>query len=284
MRTTARPARRQVPRKMLPYITLTPATLLFAFPLVWLALGVFMPAGELLSRRISPIPSHWTIQNLDVIFNGSVDLPGYAWNTFVLCTLRAAGTIASSSLAAYALTKLRFRGRNVIFGATLCLLVMPTWAMLVPQYRLFAELGWLGSMKPLIVPLVFGDPFTIFLLSAFMRAVPVELSEAAEIDGASHLQTYWHIILPNIKSALVVAAVLSVIDTYNDFFGQIIYLTRNDQYTLALAAFQYVKVHGAPDIGAILAFTAVSMLPLIVLFFVAQRQLRETNISSGLKG
>lgn len=271
-------------RRQVAYLVLVPVTALFAFPLVWLGFGVFRPAGELLSHRLSPLPQEWTLRNLRTVFAGQIDIPRYAWNTLVLCGLRAVGTVLASSLAAYAFTKLNFPGRRALFVLTLCLLILPTWAMVVPQYRLFDSLGWLGTIKPLTVPLFFGDPFTIFLLASFMRAVPAELSEAAELDGAGHVRTYWHIVLPSIKPALVVAAVLSVIDTYNDFFGQIIYLNNDSQYTLALASFQYVKVHGAPDIGAIIAFTAISMIPLIVVFFLAQRQLRETNASAGLKG
>jgi multiple sugar transport system permease protein len=263
---------------------LTVVTCIFALPLVWLLLAVFRPAGTLLSHSINPIPAHWTLANLRTVFSGQIDIPRYALNTAVLCILRAAGTLMASSLAAYAFTKLEFRGRNVIFAITLSLLILPAWALLIPQYALFGKLHWLGSIKPLTVPLFFGDPFTIFLLSSFMRAIPRQLSEAAEIDGAGHFKIFWRIILPNMTAPLIVAGVLSIIDTYNDFFGQIIYLNNNSQYTLALAAFQFVETHGVPNIGAIIAFTAVAVTPLVVIFFLAQRQLRAINIASGLKG
>jgi multiple sugar transport system permease protein len=277
------PARLQT-RRTLRLTLLIAITCVFALPLVWLLLAVFRPAGTLLSQSINPIPSHWTLANLRTVFSGQIDIPRYAWNTAVLCVLRAAGTLMASSLAAYAFTKLEFPGRKILFAITLSLLILPPWALIVPQYNLFGRLHWLGSIKPLTVPLFFGDPFTIFLLSSFMRAIPRQLSEAAEVDGAGHIKIFWRIIVPNMKAPLIVAGVLSIIDTYNDFFGQIIYLNNNSQYTLALAAFQFVETHGAPNIGAIIAFTAVALTPLVIIFFLAQRQLREINLASGLKG
>jgi ABC-type glycerol-3-phosphate transport system permease component len=277
------PARGQS-RRALRIIVLIAITCVFAVPFVWLLLAVFRPAGTLLSQSINPIPSHWTLANLQTVFSGQIDIPRYAWNTAVLCVLRAVGTLMASSLAAYAFTKLEFPGRKILFGITLSLLILPPWALIVPQYNLFGRLHWLGSIKPLTVPLFFGDPFTIFLLSSFMRAIPRQLNEAAEVDGAGHIKIFWRIILPNMRAPLIVAGVLSIIDTYNDFFGQIIYLNNNSQYTLALAAFQFVETHGVPNIGAIIAFTAVALTPLVIIFFLAQRQLREINLASGLKG
>jgi multiple sugar transport system permease protein len=257
--------------------------LAFIMPLCWLVIGIFTPSGELIARDLHILPSRPTLDNLATIFSGQVDLGRYAWNTAVLCVVRAAGTVFSSALAAYALTKLKFPGRDFIFALTIGLLILPPWTLIVPQYNLFANLGWLGTPLPLIVPMLFGDPFTVFLLATFMRGMPDEMSEAAQIDGAGHLRTLVQVLLPNMTGALAVAAVLSIIDTYNDFFGQLIYLNDPDQYTLALAAFQFVKVRGAPDIGAVIAFTAIALVPLIVIFALAQRQLRQVNISSGLK-
>ncbi|MGV3490011.1 MAG: carbohydrate ABC transporter permease [Devosia sp.] len=257
--------------------------LVFLLPLLWLVIGIFTPAGELIAPGLRILPSRPTLDNLATIFSGQVDIPQYAMNTAMLCILRAVGTVVSSCLAAYALTKLEWPGRNIVFAITIGLLILPPWTVIVPQYHMFGNLGWLGTFLPLIVPMLTGDPFTVFLLATFMRGMPEEMSEAAQIDGAGHLRTLVQVLVPNMTGALAVAFVLSVIDTYNDFFGQLIYLNDPSQYTLALAAFQFVKVRGAPDIGAIIAFTAIALIPLIIIFALAQRQLRQVNLASGLK-
>lgn len=253
-------------------------------PLLWLLLGSLSDSSGLLSQDLRLWPEVWTLDNYRAVFSGGVDIWGYAWNTFVLCILRALGTLIASSLAAYAFARLEFPFRRTLFSLTLSLLILPAWALLIPQYGMFDALGWLGSNKPLIVPWCFGDPFSIFLLAAFMRSIPRDLTEAAKIDGASEFTIYLRIVMPNIKPALAITGILSVVDTYNDFFGQIIYLTSDGSYTLALAAFQFVKQHGAPDIGAVIALTVVVTLPLMVLFAFAQKPLRETFIHSGSKG
>jgi multiple sugar transport system permease protein len=265
------------------HLLLLPIAILFAFPLIWLTMGVFWPTGQLLSPDLS-FPSEWTLGNVETLFSGRVDLARYAWNTAVLCGLRTIAVVFGSSLAAYAFTQLEFPGRRALFVITVSLLVLPEWAVVVPQYQLFGLLGWLGSNKPLTLPLIFGGAYTIFLLSAFMRYIPKEITEAARIDGASHFQVFWRVVLPNMKSALTVAAILSIVGSYNDFFGQLIYLSNESDYTLALATFQFVKGRGIVDVGAVIAFTALSIVPLLVLFLVGQRQLRESTAYAATVG
>ena len=262
-------------------VTLVP----FLFPIYWLATGVFKPGSTLLQTPPVWWPAEWTLANFRSLSQyADVDLLGYALNTLYISGFSVVATLVSSSLIAYGFSRIRFPGRNVLFAILIATMILPTWATLIPQYVLFKWLGWLGTFKPLTWPYLFGDPFTIFLLRQFMLGIPVQLSEAAKIDGANEFTIYWRIILPLLKPALTVGAIFVFINTYNDFFGPLIYLTDSGRYTLSLAVFQFVQLRGAPDIGAIVAFTALVTTPLILLFFFAQRMLLSGIKLSGLRG
>lgn len=260
-------------------------TIPFVFPFFWLVTGTFKPSGDLLVVPPVWIPSHWTLSNVTSLFHyGDVNIPFYAENTLYICAFNVAASVVSCSLIAYGFARINFPGRNVLFGIVIATLILPNWATLVPTYMVFKWLGWLGSFKPLTFPALFGDAFTIFLLRQFMLTIPQELSEAAYIDGASEFGIYRRIILPLVKPALAVAALFVFINNYNDFFGPLIYLSDSGKYTLALGAFQFIKSRGVPDIGAIVAFTTLVTLPLIVLFFFTQRMLVQGITLTGIKG
>jgi multiple sugar transport system permease protein len=257
----------------------------FLLPFFWLVTGTFKPPGDLLVVPPVWIPAHWSLQNIQSLAGYSdVDLAYYARNTLYICAFNVVATVASCSLVAYGFARIRFPGRNVLFAVLIGTLILPNWATLIPTYMIFKTLGWLGTFRPLTWPALCGDAFTIFLLRQFMLTIPYELSEAAYIDGATEFGIYRRVILPLIKPALAVAALFTLINNYNDFFGPLIYLTDSGKYTLALAAFQFIKNHGVPDIGAIVAFSTLVTLPLIVLFFFTQRLLVEGVTLTGLKG
>lgn len=267
------------------YLLMVVVLVPFLFPIYWLVTGVFKPGSTLLQTPPVWWPPEWTLSNFRSLAGyADVDLAGYAVNTLYISGFSVVATLVASSLVAYGFARIRFRGRNVLFGILIATMILPTWATLIPQYVLFKWLGWLGTFRPLTWPYLFGDPFTIFLLRQFMLGIPVELSEAAKIDGANEFTIYWRIILPLLKPALTVGAIFVFINTYNDFFGPLIYLTDSGRYTLSLAVFQFVQLRGAPDIGAIVAFTALVTTPLILLFFFAQRMLLAGIKLSGLRG
>ena len=266
------------------HVVLIAVAIPFVLPFFWLLTGTFKPSGDLLVVPPVWVPAHWTLDNLRALGSyGDVDLGYYARNTLYLCVFNVVATVASCSLVAYGFARIRFPGRDVLFAILIATLILPRWATLIPSYMIFKWLGWLGTFGPLTWPALFGDAFTIFLIRQFMRGIPMELSEAAYIDGASEWGIYWRVILPLVKPALAVAGLFTFTWVYNDFFGPLIYLSDSGKYTLSLAAFQFVKAHGAPDIGAIVAFTTLVTLPLIVLFFFTQRMLVEGVTLTGLK-
>jgi multiple sugar transport system permease protein len=284
-RAAARVEMRRRAQAVATHLVLIAVAIPFVLPFFWLLTGTFKPAGELLVVPPVWVPAHWTLDNLKALGSYSdVDLGYYARNTLYLCAFNVVATVASCSLVAYGFARIRFPGRDFLFAILIATLILPRWATLIPSYMIFKELGWLGTFRPLTWPALFGDAFTIFLIRQFMRGIPMELSEAAYIDGASEWGIYWLVILPLVKPSLAVAGLFTFTWVYNDFFGPLIYLSDSGKYTLSLAAFQFVRTHGAPDIGAIVAFTSIVTLPLIVLFFFTQRMLVEGVTLTGIKG
>jgi multiple sugar transport system permease protein len=285
-RARARARARRRAQSVLKHAVLIAVSIPFLLPFFWLITGTFKPPGDLLVVPPVWIPAHWTLQNVQSLFFGysDVNIPYYAANTAYICIFNVVAIVASCSLVAYGFARIRFPGRDILFAILIATLILPTWTTLIPTYMIFKVLGWLGTFRPLTWPALFGDAFTIFLLRQFMLTIPHELSEAAYIDGASEFGIYWRVILPLVKPALAVAGLFAFINNYNDFFGPLIYLTDSGRYTLALAAFQFVKNHGAPDIGAIVAFSTLVTFPLIVLFFFTQRMLVEGITLTGIKG
>jgi multiple sugar transport system permease protein len=281
-----RSRRRRAPiGRILLYVTLAVALVPFLFPIFWLVTGAFRPNTTLLQTPPEWWPHEWTLDNFRALLDyREVDLVRYALNTFYISGFAVVAGVISSSLVAYGFARIPFRGRDTLFAVLIATMIIPAWTTLIPQYLLFKWLGWLGTFKPLTVPFLFGDAFTIFLFRQFMLGIPRELSEAAKIDGASELAIYWRIVLPLMKPALVVGALFLFINTYNDFFGPLIYLTDASHYTLSLAVFQFVQLRGAPDIGAVIAYTALVVAPLLVLFLFAQRALLTGIKLTGSRG
>jgi len=267
------------------YVVLLAVLLPFLFPIYWLATGAFKPGSVLLETPPAWWPAHFTFDNFRSLFHyPDVNIGRYALNTLYISSFSVIAGLASSSVTAYGFARIKFRGRNVLFGILIGTLILPTWTTLIPQYILFERLGWLGTFRPLTWPYLFGDAFTIFLLRQFMMGIPRELTEAAKLDGANEFIIFWRIVLPLMRPALAVGSIFIFINTYNDFFGPLIYLTDSNHYTLSLAVFQFVQLKGAPDIGAIVAFTALVTAPLIILFALTQKMLLSGIKLSGLRG
>jgi multiple sugar transport system permease protein/sn-glycerol 3-phosphate transport system permease protein len=209
----------------------------------------------------------------------------YAANTAMIVTLVMIGTLISCSFAAYGFARLRAPGRDLIFMMVLATLMLPGAVTLVPTYLLFNAIGWVGTFLPLIVPAYFGSAFFIFLLRQFYMTIPVELEEAAKIDGASVYRIWWSIMLPLSQPVLATVAVFTFVGTYNDFFTPLIYLSRDEQRTIAVALSYF---SGSPRIGPqmhlMMAAVTVSIIPPLLLFIGAQRYFVRGIIMSGIKG
>ena len=208
----------------------------------------------------------------------------FVWNTVIVCTLGVIGTVLSNALIAYGFARLKWKGRDTFFAISLATMMVPFPVLMVPLFGVFKELGWIGTLLPLWVPAWFGSAFNIFLMRQFFRTIPEELSEAARIDGAGEWRIFWRIILPLSRPVLAVAALFHFLHAWNDFLGPLLYLTRKQTFTLALALQNFQSQHGGVQWHHLMAASLVTVLPVIILFFLTQKTFIRGIATTGSKG
>lgn len=210
--------------------------------------------------------------------------PLYLRNTLLLCLLNVVGAVFSSALAAYGFSRINWRGRNRVFLLVLATMMIPFPVTMVPLYGLFRWLGWIGTLQPLWVGSFTAGAFNIFLLRQFFMTVPKDLSDAARIDGCSEFRVFWQIILPLCRPALAVVALFTFMGTWNDFLGPLIYLSDPHDFTLALGLQFFQSQHGGTEWHYLMAAGTLISLPIILLYFFAQRTFIEGISMTGVKG
>lgn len=271
------------------YALLIVLSILFVFPFLWLLSTAVKPIDETMKMPPVWIPSKFQWNNFtDAITYGSKSLGYipflvYARNTLLLCILTVAGTVFSNALVAYSFARLRWKGRDLLFGVTLATMMVPFPVLMVPTFALFRHLDWIGTYRPLWVPAWFGSAFSIFLLRQFFRSIPFELSEAATIDGASHWRIFRDVVLPLSKPALAVVALFAFMGTWNDFLGPLIYLMDQKTFTLSLGLQFYQSQNGGTQWNLLMAASTIVILPVIILFFFTQRLFIQGIALTGLK-
>jgi multiple sugar transport system permease protein len=236
-----------------------------------------LPLSQLLGRTRWP----WTAPDAT---GHSITFLTYLANTLIVAVLGVIGATLSSALAAYGLSRIRWRGSRSLFAITLATMMVPFPVLMVPLYGLFRDLGWLGTLKPLWVPAFFGGAFNIFLLRQFFMTIPKDLSEAARIDGCSEWQIFWRIILPLAKPALSVVALFHFLFVYNDFLGPLLFLPEPATFTMALGLQQYQSQLGGGEWHLLLAASVILVLPVVVLFFFTQKTFIQGISTTGMKG
>lgn len=206
------------------------------------------------------------------------------WNSTVIAAFNVAGVLISSSIVAFGFARLRFPGRDKLFLVLIATVMIPYHVTLIPTYVLFRELDWLNTFLPLIVPAWFGGgAFNVFLLRQFYMRLPLELDDAARVDGASLWRIYTDVILPQSKPALGVVAIFTFLGSWNDFFGPFIYLNSPENYTLPLMLRLFQSTEGT-QWYLLMAASVMTAIPCIVLYFVAQRYFIQGVVFTGLKG
>jgi multiple sugar transport system permease protein len=195
------------------------------------------------------------------------------------------GNSVACSLTAYAFARLNFAFKKTLFAVMMLTMMLPLHAVLIPQYALFFNLGWVNTFLPLVVPkFLAADAFFIFLMVQFIRGIPRELDEAAAVDGAGPFRIYWSVILPLLTPAIVTTAVFSFIWTYQDFLLPLVYLTSMDLYTVPQGLSLLNASKGASSWGPLLAMSLLSLIPLFIVFFIFQKRLIDGIATTGLKG
>jgi multiple sugar transport system permease protein len=263
------------------YVLLAAFTVLLAFPFIWLVRSALMTNAQMFHLPVEWIPNPWRFNN----FVGALTsrpFVEYFRNTMLIELCVVPGVLVSSSLAAFAFSRLRWPGRDLVFFILLTALMVPYVVVLIPTFLMWRTVGAIGTYVPLIVPAwLGGGAFNIFLLRQFFLTIPRDIDEAAYLDGANPLQVLWHILLPLSRPVLVIVAVLSFIYTWNDFIAPLIYITDPDQFTLTMGLAYFTQPDEAGgNWGYLMAASTSIILPLVAVFFVGQRYIM-TGITIG---
>lgn len=268
----------------LKHTALIAVSLVMLYPLLWMIASSVRPNPEIFGNAgifvdtfdFSHYPDGWNAF--------SQPFGTYLLNSFVIVIGSILGNLIACSMAAYAFARLRFRARTVGFAAMLMTIMLPVHVMIIPQYVMYSQLGWVNTYLPLIVPhFLATDAFYIFLMVQFIRGIPRELDEAARIDGAGHARIFVQIMLPLMVPALATTAIFTFIGVWNDFFSQLIYVTNPDLYTASLALRGYTDANSSSDYGAMFAMSVVSLVPLFLVFLFGQRFLLRGIATTGGK-
>ena len=259
------------------------AALLMVAPFLWMLLTSFKGLPQLLTDPLSILPQPWVFTNWADAWNALPFSRAYA-NSIYITVLVVAGTLLTTSMAAYGFARIPFKGSTVLFWVFLAMQMVPKQVTLVPFYFLMAKIGWVDSHLALIIPVIMVNPFGVFLARQFIASVPVELEEAAMIDGASRWRIYWTIILPAIRPGLGALGIIVALDAWNNFLLPLVLLNSTDLFTVPLLLSQFQGQFGGMNYGIVMAATALSTVPMLIAFVIGQRQIIESLATSGLGG
>ena len=264
-------------------ILLVLAGVAFLAPFAWMVSTSLKPLNETMT-----LPAHWipsTIQwhNYPDAIRAMGPFWRYTGNSLFLCVMTVVGTVTSSALAAYGFSRIEWKGRDQVFLVLLATMMIPYPIIMVPIFSLFKSLGWIGTFRPLWTPSFLAGAFNVFLLKQFFISLPKDMTEAARIDGCSEFQILTRIILPLSKPALLVVAIFQFMATWNDFLGPLIFLTEQKDFTLALGLQSFQSQMGGTAWHQLMAASVLVTLPVIIIFFLAQRTFIEGVAATGGK-
>lgn len=268
-------------RKSMAHLILIVVSLVFVMPFLWMVVSSFKSNQDIFVFPPVFIPKHWLWSNY---LNALKYIPffHYLWNTFFVTIANVIGTLVSTPPVAYSFSKLEWKGRDVVFGICLSTIMLPFLVTMIPLYTMFRHWGWIDTFWPLIVPAFFGSPMYIFLLRQFYLGLPKDLMDAAKIDGAGELRTFW-LLTPLTKPALISISLFTFLGTWTDFLSPLIFLNSSDKFTMSLGLQQYQSIHSTAW-AYLMAACVVFTVPVVILFFILQRYFVEGISFSGVKG
>lgn len=265
------------------YALLSALAILFVAPFYW---SIIASVSGLEGVYASP-PRLWPDEiHLENYRKALTILPFhlFVFNSFYVCVLSMIGQIFSASLVAYAFARLRWFGRDTWFVILLGTMMLPSQVTMIPHYEIFRYLGWIDTLRPLIVPAFFGGgAFFIFLMRQFFKTIPTELEEAAHLDGCTSLRIFWDIMLPLSTPAIATIAVMSFIAHWQEFMAPVIYLNSFEKYTVAIGLRMFQSIYGSFP-HYMLAASNIALIPVLILFFIAQKYFVQGIVLTGIKG
>ncbi len=254
------------------------------FPFLWMVSTSFKVPSEAITLPPRWIPAPFTFENYTKLFTSDLlPFPLFFFNSLKIALLVVIGRLFVCSLGAYGFARLQFPGRDAAFAVLLASLMVPDIVQIIPLYIAYAQIGWIDTHWPLIVPPIVANTFGTFLLRQFFMSIPKDLEEAALIDGANHFDIYWRIMLPLAKPALATLAIFTFMGSWNDFLHPLIYLnsTQNFTLTVGLAFFQG---QAGTDYTRLMAGVVISVIPILAVYAAAQQHFTRGVILSGVKG
>lgn len=279
--------KKKMVRKIIYHIGVCAFGIVMIYPLLWMVMSSFKETNTIFTTAGTLIPEKFVLSNYSTGWKGfaKISFAVFFKNSFFISTTATIGTVLSSSVVAFGLSRCRFRGRNILFIAMLLSMMLPAQVMMIPQYIWYQKLGWVGSYLPLIVPYCFAiQGFFVYLMVNFIDGIPKELDEAAKIDGCSYYTIYGRIVLPLMVPSIVTACIFSFMWRWDDFLSALLYIDESAKYPVSLALKLFSDPGAASDYGAMFAMATLSIIPAVLVFIFFQKYLVEGISTSGLKG
>ena len=280
---------RKIARRVVFHVFSIAFGFIMIYPILWLVASSFKGPSEIFTNQLSLIPKEWVFSNyaegLRGFGQGSSRIPFRIFfkNSFIIVGLSTVGQVCSSAVVAYGFARIRFRFKKILFACVLVTMMLPAQIMAIPQYIMFNIIHWIDTYLPLIVPAFFGNSFFIFLIYQFIQGITRDLDEAAFIDGCSKYGVFFRIILPLIVPALVTSAIFAFYWRWDDFFSALLYLQSPRKYPVSYALKMFADPGAVSNWGAMYAMSALSLVPIIILFFSFQKYLVEGISTTGMK-
>src|SRR3954451_25302877 len=280
--TRRKPSNAKVVNTTLRYVVLIIVAAIIVLPLVWILLTSFKTDSDAIDNAVSPIPNPFTIEAYQTLANGQYPIFRWFLNSLAAGLLQTVLILVTASMGAYALARLQFRGKNIVFAAIVLTLFVPPIIFLIPNYLIVQNFGWLDTLWAITIPGAAGA-FGIFFLRQFFIGLPAEIEEAARIDGAGDWRIFFQIIVPLSRPAIATLAVLSFLANWNDFLWPIYVLLSSDTYTLQ-PGLSVLRGAYSTHYGVVMAGAVIAAVPVLILSTIAQRQIVDSVAASGLKG
>lgn len=256
------------------------------YPVLWMISGSLKNNAEILNGSLNLIPPHWRWDNFTRGWKGfgGTGFGTFFKNSFVITGIATVATLTSSACIAYSFSRLRYRGRKLLFTLMIMTLLLPGQVLLIPQYVMYNKMGLVPSIIPLVLPHFLGQAFFIYQMMQFMAGIPRELDEAAFVDGCSKYGIFIYIILPLLKPTVITTIIIQFYWKWDDFQGPLVYLSKPHSYTVSIALKLFADSTSKTDYGAMFAMSTLSLIPVFLIFLFFNRYLTEGISTTGLKG
>ena len=269
------------PSRIPVHILLVIFSILMFIPFLWMVFSAFKPLDEIFLRPPKLLPNNWTVDGFRTAWEGAPFASAF-FNSFYIAALVTIFTMLTCAMAAYAFARIRFPGSNVLFAIFLATMMVPFQLTVIPLYIILGELQWVDTHLAIIVPASLFNAFGVFLLRQYVKGIPLELEEAAAIDGASRVRTFITVILPLLRTPMTALGIFVFLGQWNSFFYPLIFLNSEELFTVPLVV-AYFKGAYSSDWTSLMAATTMAALPMLIIFIIAQKQIVEGIALSGSK-